>query len=62
MKKHLTSNMQGGWNETVETRGKSKPRIVDTDWIRAYWLLRDREIYKTCDDESKKQILERYGK
>lgn len=60
MKKHLTSNMQGGWNETVEDDYKGKPRVIDTEWIRPYWLLRDRVIYQTCDDESKKKILMRY--
>lgn len=92
MPKHLKSNMQGGWNETVETRKKSSPKPVDNSWYCGitkgrdiFWLndkdtsdeLRqlvgirlgieqiviDRLLYRfSCDDESKKQILIRYGK
>lgn len=38
-----------------------KPKPIDNTWCEPYWLLRDRVIFKTTnDEETKLAILERY--
>lgn len=42
---------------------KAKPKLWDDTETREYWLRRDRVIYKTTmDEQTKQEILERYGK
>lgn len=62
-KKHLKLNENYDWVDAKEkVKSKAKPREIDNEWIKGYWLLRDRVIYKTADEESKQQILNRYNK
>jgi hypothetical protein len=43
---------------------KAKPRDLSGCWkgLQDYMLQRDRLIYRSCDEDSKKDILIRYGK
>ena len=41
---------------------KKKPKEIDNDWIKPYWLERDRVIYKTTKDEQTiEAIKKRYN-
>lgn len=58
----VTRNLQGEVRDIKDESKRSAPKKIDNSWIESYWLARDRIIYKECDEESKQQILERYGK
>lgn len=61
-KKVTWASLGGEVEDIKQTKSKSKPKPIDNTWIEPYWLLRDRVIYKTADEETKQAILKRYGK
>jgi hypothetical protein len=44
--------------EKEKSTYKAKP--IDNSWCEGYWLERDRIIYRTADEETKKEIFIRY--
>lgn len=61
-KKRIAPNTRHGFIGD-RPKSNSKPREIDNTWIEPYWLERDRIIYKTTKHkQSKKDILNRYGK
>lgn len=60
-KRHLKLNENYDWIDAVEKSDyKAKPREIDNEWIKPYWLARDRILYK--ENKSRTEILKRYGK
>lgn len=61
MKKHLLSDMQGGFKETVVVKSKAKPRvIIETKQVTDYRLERDRVLWKIGDQETKQTLKLKY--
>jgi len=59
----VTRNLQGDVTDIKQAKGKYKAKPVDNSWLENYWLERDCVIFRTTkDEESKQQILSRYGK
>jgi len=60
--KKVSRNLQGDITDIKVTTKRTPQKPIDNDWIKPYWLERDRVLYKTCDEETKLAILKRYGK
>lgn len=62
-KRHLKLDENYDWVDAKEkVKSKTKPREIDNEWIKHYWLARDRVLYKIVDEDSKLEILKRYKK
>lgn len=61
-KKLRWSSLGGDVVDIKEKRKAAQQPPIDINWITPYWLERDRIIYRTADEETKKEILRRYGK
>lgn len=62
-KKIINTDGHGGSVEykTVKSRAKPKPWI-QSEYVTNYIIERDRVIWKTCDQETKEKLKEKYGK
>lgn len=62
-KKHIPTNGLGDASENKLLEYKSKPKpYIQSQLITDYILARDRVLFKICDENTKQQLLEKYGK
>ena len=55
-KRHLKSDMQGGFYEKETAKNKSKPRVIDDTWFQN--MVRDRERVFYAEAKQKGDIAE----
>lgn len=62
MKKKIITDGRGNAIDTgVKVKRKPPEKYIYPQWMLDMWRERDRVIWKTADEETKKALRERYG-